>query len=47
MYTDNEPALRLYQKLGFEVEGTLAEFAFREGWHVDVYAMARLSRPAA
>lgn len=42
VYTDNEPAIRLYKKFGFGVEGTLAQFAYRDGGYVDVYAMARL-----
>lgn len=42
VYTDNEPALRLYKKFGFVVEGTLAQFAYRDGQFVDVYKMARL-----
>jgi L-phenylalanine/L-methionine N-acetyltransferase len=42
VYTDNEPAVWLYKKLGFEVEGTLRRFAFRDGQMADVYAMARL-----
>ena len=45
VYTDNEPAVRLYKKFGFEVEGTLAMFAFRDGQYVDVYSMARLRNP--
>jgi putative acetyltransferase len=43
VYTDNEPAIRLYQKFGFVIEGTLVRFAFRDGQYVDVYAMARLT----
>ena len=42
VYTDNEPAIRLYKKFGFTIEGTLAQYAFRDGNYVDVYAMARL-----
>lgn len=42
VYTDNEPAIRLYKKFGFVVEGTHQRFAFRDGQFVDVYAMARL-----
>lgn len=42
VYTDNEPAVRLYQKFGFEVEGTLRFFALRDGLYVDAYNMARL-----
>ncbi len=42
VYTDNEPAIRLYQKFGFTVEGTLVRFAFRNGAYVDGHLMARL-----
>jgi putative acetyltransferase len=42
VYTDNEPALRLYKKLGFEVEGTHRKYAFRDGAFVDAYTMARV-----
>jgi putative acetyltransferase len=42
VYTDNEPGIRLYKKFGFQVEGTLIQFAFRNGEFVDVYTMARL-----
>lgn len=42
VYTDNTPAVRLYQSFGFEVEGTMRAYAFRLGEYVDAYAMARL-----
>lgn len=42
VYTDNEPALRLYRKFGFVEEATHRQFAFRAGQYVDTYAMARL-----
>ncbi len=42
VYTDNEPAVRLYKKFGFVTEGTLKCFAYRDGQFVDVYTMARL-----
>jgi putative acetyltransferase len=42
VYTDNEPAIRLYEKFGFEREGTLRKDAFRNGQYVDSYIMARL-----
>lgn len=41
VYTDNEPAVRLYTRAGFAIEGTLRQYAFRNGQYVDVYAMAR------
>jgi len=45
VYTDNEAAIRLYERFGFEREGTLRQHAFRDGRYVDSYMMARL-RPA-
>jgi L-phenylalanine/L-methionine N-acetyltransferase len=42
VYTDNEPALRLYRRFGFVEEGTLRDFAYRDGRYVDAYSMARL-----
>lgn len=43
VYTDNEPAIRLYHRFGFEEEGTLRAFAFRDGRYVDALTMARLT----
>ena len=42
VFTDNAPAIRLYRKFGFEIEGTLREFGFRDGVYADAYTMARL-----
>jgi len=42
VFVDNEPAIRLYRKFGFEVEGTLRRGALREGALHDVHVMARL-----
>ncbi len=42
VYVDNEPAIRLYKKFGFTIEGTLVRFAYRDGRYVDTYTMARL-----
>ena len=46
VYTDNEPAIRLYERFGFEREGTLRQYAFRDGQFVDSYVMSRLRPPA-
>lgn len=42
VYTDNESAIHLYKKFGFVVEGTLKNFAYRDGQFVNVFTMARL-----
>lgn len=42
VYVDNAPAIRLYRKFGFEVEGTCRGYAFRAGQYVDSFFMARL-----
>jgi putative acetyltransferase len=45
VYADNEAAIRLYEKCGFEREGLMREHAFRDGVYVDSIMMARL-RPS-
>jgi putative acetyltransferase len=45
VYTDNLPAIHLYEKFGFVTEGTHRGFAYRDGQFADVYAMARLRQP--
>jgi L-phenylalanine/L-methionine N-acetyltransferase len=42
VYVDNEPAIRLYRRFGFEIEGTRRAAAFRDGVFVDDHLMARL-----
>ena len=42
VYTDNAAAIALYEKFGFEVEGTHRRHAFRDGEYADAYSMARL-----
>ena len=42
VFVDNQAAVHLYKKFGFEIEGTLRNYAFRNGEYVDTYAMARL-----
>jgi L-phenylalanine/L-methionine N-acetyltransferase len=42
VYVDNEPAIALYRKFGFEIEGTHRKSTFRDGEFVDTYTMARV-----
>jgi putative acetyltransferase len=42
VFTDNESAIALYRKFGFEIEGTLHKYAFCDGKFLDAYAMARV-----
>jgi putative acetyltransferase len=42
VYTDNAPAIALYRKFGFELEGTHRAYALRDGRYVNTHAMARL-----
>ncbi len=45
VYTDNEPAIRLYKKFGFGIEGTGVRADFRDGQFADIHMMARLRAP--
>jgi L-phenylalanine/L-methionine N-acetyltransferase len=42
VYTDNAAGIALYEKFGFEIEGTHRRYAFRDGGFVDAYSMARI-----
>ena len=46
VYTDNEAAIHLYERFGFEREGTLRQHAYRDGRYVDSYVMGRLRAPS-
>lgn len=43
VYTDNAAGIALYERFGFEREGTHRRYAFRDGEFVDAYSMARLA----
>ena len=42
VFVDNAPALALYERHGFQIEGTQRGYAYRDGAFVDAFAMARL-----
>jgi L-phenylalanine/L-methionine N-acetyltransferase len=46
VYVDKSAAVALYEKFGFEIEGTHRRLAFRDGEYVDAYSMARLKPPS-
>lgn len=45
VFSDNAPAIALYEKFGFIREGTHRQHSFRAGVFVDAYTMARLRGP--
>ena len=46
VWSDNDRAIGLYERFGFEREGLLRGYAWRDGGYVDALAMARLRPPA-
>ena len=42
VFVDNESAVAVYRKFGFEIEGTGKNYALRDGKYVDAYFMARI-----
>jgi putative acetyltransferase len=42
VWSDNERAIRLYEQAGFQREGLLRAYAWRDGAYVDAIAMARI-----
>lgn len=45
VYADNEAGIHLYERFGFAYEGTMPQYAFRDGVYVDSIMMGRL-RPS-
>ena len=43
VHADNRRAIKLYESLGFQHEGRLRDFSFREGGYVDALFMGRLT----
>lgn len=41
VFTDNEKAIKLYEKFGFKIEGTKKYAAIKNGRYADEYIMAR------
>jgi len=42
VFTDNQRAIALYRRFGFDIEGTHRAYALREGRYADTHSMARL-----
>lgn len=42
VFADNTPAIRVYEKSGFKLEGVLRQDTFRDGRWVDIHTMAIL-----
>lgn len=41
VWEDNCSGIRLYKGVGFVIEGTLADYAFREGKYINAHVMGR------
>ena len=42
VFADNEQAIGLYERLGFQHEGVMRDFGFKRGAYVDAVVMGRL-----
>ena len=45
VFGDNDPAIKLYRRFGFEIEGRHREFIRRGDGFIDGYTMARMREP--
>ena len=43
VYTDNESAICLYKKFGFEIEGKASNYAYGDGRFLDAFYMSRIN----
>ncbi|EKT53629.1 GNAT family N-acetyltransferase [Providencia sneebia] len=46
VYATNDNGLGLYQKFGFQQEGIMRDYAFRDGKYVDAIMMSRINQQA-
>jgi putative acetyltransferase len=44
VWEDNRAAIHLYKQTGFAIEGTLTDYAFREGEYINAHVMGRRHR---
>ncbi|MEM7442242.1 MAG: GNAT family N-acetyltransferase [Pseudomonadota bacterium] len=44
VWTSNQRAIDIYERFGFVVEGTMRNYAFRDGEYIDAQLMARINR---
>ncbi|MEM7336133.1 MAG: GNAT family N-acetyltransferase [Chloroflexota bacterium] len=42
VWADNHGAIHLYEQMGFEIEGTMPNYAFRNGRYINAHMMGRL-----
>jgi putative acetyltransferase len=41
VFVDNTHAIELYQRLGFEIEGTMRDYVYKRGQFIDAHVMGR------